>query len=786
MKKHRILCLVLTLAMVFSILPVPASAAGAADFTDISKDSWYYDYVEFVITNGYFLGTTTTTFKPNRTMTRAMFVVVLSRLAEAEVDNSTTAFSDVPADPWCAGAVKWASENGIVNGYSDGTFRPSAPVTREQMCAFMDRFINYYSEKTGETHVQDGEAVVFADEAQISAYAKTAVDNCQAYGLVQGYSNGYFYPQNNSTRAHVAAVISRLAWLVSGGTSGIAPVVATSYTITYDPGYEGAETFTDKTETTTSASKSFTVNNTTTREDYLLASWKDDEGNLYVPGETYETTSNLTLTAQWLADKDYIGQAVYNAMQQASDSYATTAFLLGASATVDPAAFNAEITPDDTRSQSVSASAVISDNFAETLITTASSYACQFLGSELSIEGVKDTVNGIIDVVEELLGCKISEVTKEQISNTVYQAVVDEGKSLWANFYDASGNYYTGNVTIAVGGKTYTVKVDQSSRTTSFVGDKKTAVKEIGVALAKDMYASLKNVTVESYNVTLSATVTFTFTDNTAYEANGEVTPAYPHIYPVELGLTLDGGDLISYQYTNNQSVVTLHLTEGVQNTYAAELDNVIKAALANETVVGELNDWVLTALKNNNVIKSLGEAYDDSIPEGDTETEKFESLLNTAVANWVTANIGTDPAPSGGAYYLPYEFFWDDEGTVILRETEDEDGNTVSTYVLLKNDGTNATKQILGNNEALYGLIEELSDGVADSIIEQTRKTVSESEEYSKVWDKLDKATQNGFIWGGIKTLLEEEEYSNIPKSARTYLINLCGQKLEQPSVHR
>ena len=215
MKKQRILSALLTLCLVFSMLPT-ALAAGADDFTDVGRDSWCYEYVDYVTSEGYFLGTSDTTFSPNRNMTRAMFVVVLARFDDVRVDNSQSAFTDVEPGAWCAGAINWAAANKIVEGKGNGKFAPNDPITRAQMCAIMDRYLDYYTEKHDVTVEQKGRASTLADQSQVPSYATEAVRNCQKYGLINGYEDGTFRPQAYSTRAHVAAIIYRLSFLVDG------------------------------------------------------------------------------------------------------------------------------------------------------------------------------------------------------------------------------------------------------------------------------------------------------------------------------------------------------------------------------------------------------------------------------------------------------------------------------------------------------------------------------------------------------------------------------------------
>lgn len=213
--RKRILGLLLVLCIVIGIVPTSAAAVTADSFTDVSKGSWYYDYVDYVARKGYFVGTTNTTFSPNRDMTRAMFVVVLARFDDVAVDNHKSSFSDVTNGAWCAGAIEWAAENNIVTGYSDGSFKPNESITRAQMCSIMDRYVDYYTKKHNVTVEQKGTVATLSDQNQIPAYAAKAVENCQKYGLIYGYEDGTFRPAADSTRAHVAAIIYRLSVLIA-------------------------------------------------------------------------------------------------------------------------------------------------------------------------------------------------------------------------------------------------------------------------------------------------------------------------------------------------------------------------------------------------------------------------------------------------------------------------------------------------------------------------------------------------------------------------------------------
>lgn len=181
--------------------PVDSSAV----FSDVTSGKWYKEYVDYVVSNHIFNGTSETTFEPSGTMTRAMFVQVLANLENLTLDrNVKTEFTDVPSGKWYTGAVKWASENGIVNGVTETTFAPDENVQRQQMCVMLVR----YAEFKGITFKIKEPLKSFADEAQIKNYAKNAVAVCQRAGLISGMTSDTFAPDENATRAQVAKIFS--------------------------------------------------------------------------------------------------------------------------------------------------------------------------------------------------------------------------------------------------------------------------------------------------------------------------------------------------------------------------------------------------------------------------------------------------------------------------------------------------------------------------------------------------------------------------------------------------
>lgn len=194
---------------------MPAMAVSVDQLTDVKKTDWFYSAVEYVAQKDYMIGVTDDLFAPYRDLSRAMFVTILHRLdGEPSVDTRAI-FKDVPADAWCADSVSWAVQNGIVYGFNEEQFAPDAPVTRQQMCVMMIRFLDYRAKKDNVTFKTTNQAKTFLDAASIGDFAKDAVKRCQMLGLMFGDEAGNFNPQANATRAQVAVVIQRLDTLLA-------------------------------------------------------------------------------------------------------------------------------------------------------------------------------------------------------------------------------------------------------------------------------------------------------------------------------------------------------------------------------------------------------------------------------------------------------------------------------------------------------------------------------------------------------------------------------------------
>ncbi len=176
------------------------------DFLDVSRTDWFYYDVRYVCENGLMNGTSRNRFSPYSTATRGMLVTILYRMENEPRCFGSAAFSDVKPGAYYEKAVVWASQNNIVSGYTDGTFRPDAPVTREQLASILYRYTLYRGQdvSAGETTSLTG----YGDAQTVSNYALPAMRWACGTGILQG-ANGKLNPSGLATRAQLAAILHR-------------------------------------------------------------------------------------------------------------------------------------------------------------------------------------------------------------------------------------------------------------------------------------------------------------------------------------------------------------------------------------------------------------------------------------------------------------------------------------------------------------------------------------------------------------------------------------------------
>lgn len=187
-----------------------AALTNVLPFTDVAKDAWYFDAVQYVYENELFNGTGATSFSPNAQMNRAMLATVLYRLAgEPAVTGEGAAFTDVAQGTWYTDAVAWASGSGIVTGYGDGLFGSTDSITREQLAVMLYRYAQLMKLDTAVSK----DLSAFTDAGTVSTWATDAMAWAYGEGLITGRTATTLVPQGTATRAEVATIFMRFAAL---------------------------------------------------------------------------------------------------------------------------------------------------------------------------------------------------------------------------------------------------------------------------------------------------------------------------------------------------------------------------------------------------------------------------------------------------------------------------------------------------------------------------------------------------------------------------------------------
>ena len=179
----------------------------ATPYTDVLDGNWAVEAVNYVTDKNFMKGLSETTFGPNGALTRGMLVTVLYRMAgsPAVTGKVSEKFSDCTDGSWYADAVLWASANGIVNGYEDGTYKPTKAINRQEMAKVL-----YGYDKVGGKNAEGiTEKLTYTDVDAIGEWAIESVTYCTAAGYLAG-SNGAFNPTGTATRAMGAKVLMNM------------------------------------------------------------------------------------------------------------------------------------------------------------------------------------------------------------------------------------------------------------------------------------------------------------------------------------------------------------------------------------------------------------------------------------------------------------------------------------------------------------------------------------------------------------------------------------------------
>lgn len=208
MIRKKLTGVIIVVVIAVSMLVNTVSAASSAMLQDVRRGQWFYGAVQYVVSKNLMVGTSSTTFSPDSKVTRAMFVQSLyGQDGRPWVMNVRPSYTDVQISDWYSNAVAWAKQNGIVSGYSDGSFKPNQPITREQMAVIFYQYAIYkkYIQASSSFY---GNMSRFQDAGLVSNWAVAAMNWAISIGLLAG-SDGYLMPRDNTTRAQTAVMLTR-------------------------------------------------------------------------------------------------------------------------------------------------------------------------------------------------------------------------------------------------------------------------------------------------------------------------------------------------------------------------------------------------------------------------------------------------------------------------------------------------------------------------------------------------------------------------------------------------
>lgn len=167
---------------------------------------WAQSAIELLASKLVITGTSAAAFSPAQSITRAEFAALITRSLGLAPAATGTSFSDVRAGAWYTDAVQTASAAGLITGYTDGSFKPGSPITRQEMAAVLSKAMKY----TGKTLTADPAVLAkFRDASSIPAWSRAAVAEIAAAGIIQGTPDGAFAPAKLATRAEAATMLEK-------------------------------------------------------------------------------------------------------------------------------------------------------------------------------------------------------------------------------------------------------------------------------------------------------------------------------------------------------------------------------------------------------------------------------------------------------------------------------------------------------------------------------------------------------------------------------------------------
>jgi hypothetical protein len=176
-------------------LPV---AKKAVNFKDVSASAWHKRYIDILVSRGIISGYPDGTFRPDRGVSRAEFAKMVCLAKDwVPADTSATPFKDVATDHWACGYIENIKSNAVIVGYPDGSYGPGKEISRAEIAAIVSRLLSL---KAGKSSFKDIS----------SHWAQASICSCYEAGIINGYGDVTFRPNNPATRAEAAKMISRM------------------------------------------------------------------------------------------------------------------------------------------------------------------------------------------------------------------------------------------------------------------------------------------------------------------------------------------------------------------------------------------------------------------------------------------------------------------------------------------------------------------------------------------------------------------------------------------------
>lgn len=174
-------------------------------FNDVDADYWAKDYIEILAGKGIINGKGNNLFNPYDDITRAEFVALITRMLNIVKTDEIIPFTDIETTEWYADEILAAYQTGLINGKSNNTFAPNAPITRQEASIVITNALKYL----GYNIEQDAKLIdnTFKDDSSIASWAKNAVATTYREEIINGKPNDLFDPTGNTTRAEVAKMI---------------------------------------------------------------------------------------------------------------------------------------------------------------------------------------------------------------------------------------------------------------------------------------------------------------------------------------------------------------------------------------------------------------------------------------------------------------------------------------------------------------------------------------------------------------------------------------------------